>query len=510
MNEERKMILQMVADGKISSKEAVELLNAIKNESGASQQEADTSGYSNFKESIEREVKASLSEAKIAGKEALKTVKESVQKALEENKAAIKQNGQTKTDQNIEKVAQIDENLAKEYRLAEEEFESAKASFKSVEVLKQTMDQVEEEITELNKKEDLSEEELVTLKDLKSKLIEISGKKDRLNQEAKQMSASAQEKMLEVRRKIKEKGIDLDDIKVHRDSETLDIGEVISKATSQIGPLVNQILDSFNIGGGEGHVVVESFNWTPQDSNENVVINTNLQNGSVRLYNDGSRDQIYVKLNKKIKAEEENVKEIADNLVKVKQAGNIISIEVEKQFSNRHSVSAEIYLPDKYKYDCNLKSVNGSIKLDAVNGDAFLISTTNGRIVISDGYANHIQAGSTNGSIKCSAKAKEVKLNASNGSIKHYINEVEKTNVDLSTINGSVKAYVTVEQCTAVNAKSSVGSVKVVDGEWNIIEEKKSRIGNSLIAVQKGCEFDTAPIKINAKTTHGSIKVIQE
>ncbi len=508
MNEERKMILQMVADGKISSSEAVELLNAIKDKP---KQSSESSSYSNFKESIEREVKSSLSDAKIAGKEALKTVKESVQKALEENKAAIKKTGQSKTDQNIEKVAQIDENLAKEYKLAEEEFQNAKASFKSVEVLRQTMKQLEDKITNLNEKENLSDQEQAALRELKSKLIETSGKKDRLNQEAKQMSASAQEKMLEVRKKIKEKGINLEDIKVVRDDDSLDldIGEVITKATSQIGPLVNQILDTFNIGG-EGHQVVESFNWSPQNIDENVVINTNLQNGSVKIYNDDERDQIYVKLNKKIKADEDKVKEIADNLVKVKQAGNIISIEVEKQFSNRHSVSAEIYLPNKYKYDCNLKSVNGSIKLNEVNGDAFLISTTNGRIVINDGCASHIQAGSTNGSIKCSAKAKEVKLNASNGSIKHYINNVEQSNVDLSTINGSVKAYVSVDQCTAVNAKSSVGSVKVVDGEWSIIEEKKSRIGNSLIAVQKDCDFSSAPIKISAKTTHGSIKVIQE
>ncbi len=509
MSEEKKMILEMVSEGKITAKEAVELLKAVKEEPVKIKKEI--KGESDLKSNIEREVRSSLSEAKNAGKEALKTVKESVQKALEENKVAINQTGNYKAKQNIEKVAQIDEELAKEYREAEEEFEEAKNGFNSVEKLKKIIEEIEEKIIVYNKKDELTDHEKETLKELKLNLVEISGKKERLHQEAKQLSVNAQEKMLEVRKKIKEKGINLDEIRLDSQSdETLDVSEVISKATSQIGPLVNQILESFNIGIGEGHLVVESFNWTPENENENVVLNTNLQNGSVKIYKDENRDQIYVKLNKKIKAEKEKVEEIANGLVKVSQAGNIISIEVEKKFSNRHSVSAEIYLPTGYIYDCNLKSVNGSIKLYDVSGDAFLISTTNGKIVIEGGKANHIKAGSTNGSLRCSAVAKEVNLNAANGSIRHYIKEVERSDIDLSTVNGSIRAYLTVDKCTSVNAKSSVGSVKVLNGEWTILQEKKGRLGNSIIAVQKDCNFETAPIKINAKTTHGSIKVIND
>ncbi len=513
MSEERKMILKMVEEGKITPEQGVELLKAVKDETKNEEEKRSTVGDQikreldeSFKEA-NSELRSSLSEAKIIGKEALKTLKESVQQALEESKQAIKESGVSLSSEKMDELSEVDEELAKEWKKAEEDFSYAKKKFNQVERLKEEIVSIEEQISSLNEKGNPEEVEL--RQELKKHLVELSGKKERMLEEARQVASVAEEKMIAVRKKAKEQGVSLESAPSEKPSgESTDLEEIITKATSQIGPLVTSIMESFSFGG-DGHLVVEKFDWVPDSEDENVVINTNLQNGSVKIYQDDDIEQIHVKLNKRVKADKERVSEIAKNLVKVKQAGNIISIEVEKRFSNRHSVSAEIYLPEKYKYDCNLKSVNGSITLEEVVGDAFLISTTNGKIVIKDSAAKIIQAGSTNGSIRCEASAKKVDLRTSNGSIRHFITEKTKGEMNLSTVNGSVRVYLESDECASVVAKSKVGSIKL-DGEWIILRQIKGRVGNDLVAHQKGCDLETADIKITATTSQGSIKIIEE
>jgi len=516
MSEERRMILKMLEEGKINAAEAVTLLNAVSD--GAS---SNAHGFA--KEVAEEaseasdEIRRTLKEAKEASKEALQNVKSSVHEALEESRKVIRETLRSKkVVSNIDRVREVDPDLAQEWEEAEEEFSQAKEMLSEVRELEEQIEEALEELAEL--KEELKEEDVSIGEfqeketELKQKIKDMTIEKEKLSVTAKHNSQLAQERILKVRRKCKELEIDFENNATIEDDfseQFQQVGEVIQKATSQIGPMISEFLEGLNLGNFEGHEVVEDIVWKPEKESENVVLNVNLQNGSVRVFGDEARTDILFRIRKKIRASRSEVERLAKDLVDIKCAGNIASVEVIRKFNNRNSVSAELYLPMNYLYDCNFRSTNGRISIDNVKGEAWLLSTTNGRVEVKDCVANHIQAGSTNGSIRFNADVKKAEISASNGSIRYYPPKNANGNISIISKNGSIRICPDKPFQASLIAETKVGKVKV-DGDWNIQSSYKKTVGHSIKAYTVGLIEDEPHVDIVAKTINGSIKVVEE
>ncbi len=533
MSEERKMILKMLSEGTINAEEAVKLLNAI-GVPEAEKRPRHKVDRPKFREShrksprrgkhyVDRDdidsdnIKRSIRDARVASKEALQSVKESVHEAIEESRKALSETVRNrKLESNIDRVRGIDEGLAEEWQEAEIEFEMAKEMHSKVQAFSDEITELNDfmdEIAELKDNGELTPEEAQQQVDETiEKMKALRSKKDKIAKESKQRSEKAQERILEVRRRCKDLGISFDNnvnINEEINEQLQNVGEVIQKATSQIGPMINKIFDGFGISGFEGYEVKEEVTWVPESDQDNVVLNVDLQNGGIRIYGDEKRDNILIVLRKKIRSAKENVDRVAREIVDVKCASNIVSIEVKRRFNNRHTVSADIYLPTRYLYDCNLKSTNGRISIIDLTGKAWLLSTTNGRIEVKDSKADHIKAGSTNGSLKFNVHANDMELSASNGSIRYYVPELATGKVNILTTNGTVRIYTPDKLNATIDAHTRMGKVRVHDG-WNINSSIKKTVGHSLNGRTVGFDEDSPQLNIVAKTTNGSVKIIEE
>ena len=529
MSEERKMILNMLSEGKISVDEATQLLNAVgekqKEPKKAKRHDDDHGAHrTRRKEKFEFEFdtndfKKSVREAKLASKEAMELVKDNVREAIEESRKALSETLRNrKLSNNIDKLREVDEGLAGEWEEAEGEFEEAKGMHEEVQGLAEEIQELNNyfgEIAEMKSEEELSEEEAKELtEETKEKLRGLMEKKEELLKEAKTMSERAQNRILEVRRRCKDLDIKFDNkSKVEGDIEDQfkNVGEVISQATSQIGPMINKLIDGFNFTGfgGDGYVVNEEFTFTPENTQENVTLNTNLQNGAIRIIGDDDRDSILVKVRKNVKGSKDKAEEIAANLLDVKCAGNIVNLEVKQRFNNRHSVSVDMYVPKYLMYDCYLKSTNGRIKINDIQGKAWLLSTSNGKITVSNGKVEKIKAASSNGSLRIDVDAIESDIVTSNGSIRLYLQDSAHGNARLTTTNGSIKIYANNLANACLNAKTSMGNIKV-DDNWNISNSQKRSMKKTLAANTKGFDESKPHLNIVAKTSNGSIKVLDD
>ncbi|QOR34258.1 DUF4097 family beta strand repeat protein [Clostridium sp. 'deep sea'] len=530
MSEERKMILNMLSEGKISVEEATKLLNALGENKPDEDKKSDNKKYDDDhgahkkskKNSYEfdfdnDDFKKSIREAKLASKEAMRSVKDNVKEAIEESRKALSETLKNrKLNSNIDQLRSVNSTLANEWEEAEGEFEEAKGLHEEVQGLADEIKELNDylgEIDDLRTGKELSDEEAKDqLAETQEKLKDLMAKKEVLLNEAKEKSERAQNRILEVRRRCKDLNIHFDNnAKVEDEiaNQFQNVGEVISQATSQIGPMISKLIDGFSFSGFDGYEVKEEFTFSPEKQHENVTLNINLQNGAIRVVGEDDRDNILVKVRKKVKCAKEHIEEVAADLLDIRCAGNIVNLEVKRKFNNRHTVSVDMFVPKKYMYDCYLKSTNGRIKIADIEGKAWLLSTSNGKIVVEEGKVEKIKAASSNGSLQIEVNAQETDLVTSNGSIRLYLPQNAYGSAKLITSNGSIKVFAGELTNACFNAKTSMGTIKV-DNNWHISNSQTRSMKKSMSAATKGFDETKPYLDIVAKTSNGSIKVLDE
>ncbi len=201
------------------------------------------------------------------------------------------------------------------------------------------------------------------------------------------------------------------------------------------------------------------------------------RNGSITVSGyDG--DQVEIIAYKKVRGDGDDAARLMDDL-KINVSVNENNIEVSTEYPGRNSrhshgffswifgwgstnmsVSYEIRVP--LKFDLDLSSLNGSVKVDNCDG-RMRLETTNGKIVADD-VKGSIRCETTNGSIRATflkvLEDDDMSFSSTNGSIKLFLPEGTKANISARTTNGSVR-------CELPMDREYEGSRKHLEAEVN-------------------------------------------
>jgi DUF4097 and DUF4098 domain-containing protein YvlB len=182
-------------------------------------------------------------------------------------------------------------------------------------------------------------------------------------------------------------------------------------------------------------------------------------------------------------------------LVKTQQDGNTIRIKIER--SDNHSgntgASVDIRLPKNANLDLNTS--NGSISIEAVQGDVRL-SSSNGNLEIHGGQGA-FNLNTSNGRIEVSAENCVVNANTSNGNISFNGSLANGSSI-FNTSNAGVDLTLpsdSVFRISATTSNAGVSSDFAVSG------------GSQGESYLDGATGDGAQIQINIATSNGSIQI---
>jgi len=487
---ERQMILEMLADGKIEVSEALELLKAVGESQVAS---------SNQRGSSEQAQEPDTTQG-------VNATPVDTQKIVAEKVTQIK-----------EATSQIKKELANEWEKAEAELRSVKETYRRANDLEREIENIQEDNLDDEQEQDTFDKEQM-IKDMQAQ-------KEELVKAAKEQAQSAQEQMLEVRRRIKEKGYEIGEIvnkdlmpEMQRTANVAQdvaqqfgdtIGDTIEEITSKIGPFIDQFVSGISFGGFEGHEVVRETTWQPENDGDLIDLNAQVQNGQVIVYGVTDRKDIGIKLEMKIRASEGQIEEIADGLVSIMHQGNQLNVEVVRKFNTMHRVNVTLLVPVDRIYNCNLQSVNGKVIIDNLQGGDWFLKTANGRIIVGKAQAKQIDATSSNGSLRFNAQAEVLNLSASNGTIKYYPPQGAYGLVNLQTRNGGIRINGEPGINAIIDGSTKTSKVKLNDN-WQTISSNKSKVGHKLSAASVDFDPTLPHLKITASTKNGSVKIIDD
>jgi DUF4097 and DUF4098 domain-containing protein YvlB len=182
-----------------------------------------------------------------------------------------------------------------------------------------------------------------------------------------------------------------------------------------------------------------------------------------------------------------------------------LELNVPNNQWNKYVVEITVFLPESISIDMDVKTSNGDLELNDIEGESISLTTSNGRMVLQQVYANTISCRTSNGKIFGTLEASETRLTTSNGGIEINITCTFTAKYYLETSNGAIELTIprTDNLGYEVDLDTSLGSIDINLPEITYSINQRTR------KIAKTVGFETKPIKINiqADTSIGDIEI---
>lgn len=195
------------------------------------------------------------------------------------------------------------------------------------------------------------------------------------------------------------------------------------------------------------------------------------------------------------------------------------------------SVSLHLMVPEEKLYEVNLRSQNGSLRLENLQGTDFTLDTTNGSTSLKSVKGERIHGQGSNGSCEMEAveadiirhrlgngsyrlavQASELDCVTANGSINVRITGVGASNhYTLRTTNGAINVSVPPRKDldVALQLETSVGRIGTDLSSVELVRQQRQGGGGTLMARSTEPEKKSLSLTIEASCTSGSISVTE-
>ena len=171
-------------------------------------------------------------------------------------------------------------------------------------------------------------------------------------------------------------------------------------------------------------------------------------------------------------------------------------------FPSSPSVYLNVKVPEQKNYSLTVRTSNGPVQVEDLEGRSLLIDTSNGGVTLEDVLFPEIQAETSNGGIEGSLQGDDVEIDTSNGEID--VRLLGPGTYDLSTSNGGIKVETEIELPVRVDASTSNGKVTWSGPALTIQESSETRLRGETGDFDPGVES----IDLKASTSNGGIDLI--
>lgn len=223
-----------------------------------------------------------------------------------------------------------------------------------------------------------------------------------------------------------------------------EVGNVVREVQEEMrkGPLIDLsglrgLVSNLRSGFGPTREFTQTVQGAWVGGVEAPRVTLTTRNGSLTV-KAWDRDEYKVHIVKRIhSASEENARRIAENLVQVTTDDTSGLLEVRTQEGGNASVSLDVYLPKKLRYELEASTRNGSVDLEGLRASVAKGRTTNGAVRVERVTANDLTVETTNGKIVCDdVDVGKARARTTNGGITW---EGVAVGAELETTNGSVR-----------------------------------------------------------------------
>lgn len=222
---------------------------------------------------------------------------------------------------------------------------------------------------------------------------------------------------------------------------------------------------------------------------------------------------------------EENLKELKVDLTdEVDKGQKKLTLNIEHPHSQGrwYRIDIDVTLPAECEVDLDVRSKNGRITLEGVNGgilkmetkngriaikevsaDEIACRTKNGRLILDNVSAGFIKGKSSNGKIEGKIESKDASLSTSNGRIYLDLPCKSSGEYELRTSNGSIELNTPKESMAGfdLNMRTSLGRINIdlPDLEYSMYSKTRK------VAKTNGFDEKEVQIAIEAETSLGKI-----
>jgi len=262
-------------------------------------------------------------------------------------------------------------------------------------------------------------------------------------------------------------------------------------------------------GGGRGFVFTKELEG--EFAGERAEVGVQNTNGQI-LIRPSQDNKWHLRLTVKVRADEPNAaRSLAESLVTVKYADNLLAVESKRLFGQNAVVDVDLQLPKASRLRLQSSCTNGTISLSGISGDRLLLSTVNGKINAEGFGAENIEAHSVNGGIWLLGVARKVKCRAANGRIHVQTTSERDAELELETVNGSIEAILPEGEHLGyrVDAASTAGAVTV--NLPDVLRDESTRPGRRRVhAESRRLKSKTMTHVVHAKSVSGRITINAE
>src|SRR5699024_4229688 len=190
-------------------------------------------------------------------------------------------------------------------------------------------------------------------------------------------------------------------------------------------------------------------------------------------------------------------------------------------------VDTKIFLPNKEYKKLVVHIFNGSLTIEQLNSQLFIMKTTNGKIDLSQLHAKKIDINSVNGQIKLidsyadedlevetvngaihvTGLYKMIDLQAFNGNVQCEVPKVGTKRIDAKTVTGNVQIELPEAATIDGDIRSNLGNYKLEMDGIHVIREKKEVIQKQVLFKRTGSDENVLQLAADTKT--GSILISQ-
>ncbi len=314
----------------------------------------------------------------------------------------------------------------------------------------------------------------------------------------RQQSRSLREEERQVRRQIKHE--------TKRWTNPVEKGSL-----EQVGHAVQSSLLKLGLpfGGSRGFVFTKELEG--EFAGERAEVGVQNTNGQISIHQ-SQDNKWHLRLTVKVRADEPNAaRSLAESLVTVKYADNLLSVESKRLFGQNAVVDVDLQLPRANGLRLQSSCTNGTINLTGVSGERLLLSTVNGKINAEGFGAESIETHSVNGGIWLTGVARKVKCRAANGRIHLQTTSESDAELELETVNGSIEAILPVGEQLGyrVDAASTAGAVTV--SLPDVLKDESTRPGRRRVHAESRRSKSRSMMQVvQAKSVSGRITIHTE
>ena len=266
-----------------------------------------------------------------------------------------------------------------------------------------------------------------------------------------------------------------------------------------------------NIGGWGPFTAQDTATLTGASTEPGVYFKVDNLNGPVTV-STWDRNEYEVKAVVKARGFSQN--EADQNLVKMTVslskdvvAGRqqlILKYDYPNTLNPPYSVEVAVKLPTSSEIDLNLRSSNGEIALTGISkGGTISLSSSNGRFIFTNVFADTITGSTSNGGIEGRVEAGVMEVSTSNGRIALTITGAVSGSYDLSTSNGLVEISAPSSAGYRLTAKTSNGAI-----DFSLPNLSYSKDTNTEKSAQTtGYDSFVVKMVIDVSTSNGNVEI---